>query len=235
MSGRIEGLLCAAELALRQRSGHARAASITPFSQKTRPDMLCGLTGETVMRRWILAGSAALALAWSGGPALAFQQVIGGKAGACSQAARQGRADDAALDLCGQALAGEALNSHDLAGTYVNRGAIHLLRRENALAHADFQAALKVQPGMGEAMIGEGGYLISQERWAEAEASISRGLEAGTEEPEKGYYFRAVARWAQDDFKGAYFDFLKASELKPGWDLPRRELAHFTVTPAGQG
>lgn len=188
------------------------------------------------MRRTLLTtAAAALMLAGAAAPALAFQVVIGGKAGACSQAARQGRTDEGALELCSQALAGEPLSAHDRAGTYVNRGAIHLMRRDNEEAHADFQQALRIDPGMGEAMIGEGGYLISQERWADAETSITKGLDAGTEEAEKAYYFRGIARWAQDDFKGAYFDFLKASQLKPGWELPRRQLAHFTVKPASQG
>lgn len=188
------------------------------------------------MRRTILAASAAaLALALTAGSALAFEQVVGGKAGACSRAAKEGRSDSDALDVCTQALVGEPLNGHDRAGTYVNRGAVHLLRRDNAEAHADFQAALRIDPRMGEAMIGEGGYLITQERWAEAETAITQGLAAGSEEPEKGYYFRGIAKWGQNDFKGAYFDFLKASELKPGWDLPREQMAHFTVKPASQG
>ena len=60
------------------------------------------------MRKTILATSAAvLILASAAGPALAFQQVVGGKAGACSQAARQGRADEAAVDVCTDALASE--------------------------------------------------------------------------------------------------------------------------------
>jgi len=188
------------------------------------------------MRKTILVASAAsLTLAFTAGSAFAFEQVVGGKAGACSLAAKQGRSDSAAVDVCTQALVGEPLNAHDRAGTYVNRGAIHLLRRDNAEAHADFQSALRIQPSMGEAMIGEGGYLISQERWTEAEKAITDGLAAGSEEPEKGYYFRGIAKWGQDDFKGAYFDFLKASQLKPGWELPRRQLAHFTVKPASQG
>ncbi len=69
------------------------------------------------------------------------------------------------------------------------------------------------------------------ERWPEAEASISRGLELGSEEPEKGYYFRGLARWGQDNFKGAYDDFHKALALRPGWNLPQQQLAYFKVTP----
>jgi len=99
-------------------------------------------------------------------------------------------------------------------------------------ADRDFRAALATLPAMGEAHIGEGAYLIYQEKFAAAEAEINRGMELGAEEPEKGYYFRAMARWGQNNLKGAYLDFQKASELKPNWDLPRKQLAKFHVESA---
>jgi tetratricopeptide (TPR) repeat protein len=190
---------------------------------------------EAAMRRRLLATAGAaivLASLSTPAPARAFETVVGGLAGACSRAAKEGRSDSRAMDLCSKALAGEPLNGHDRAGTYVNRGAMRLMNRDYDLAHADFQAALRIMPKMGEAMIGEGGYLISMERWPEAEAWISRGIAAGSEESEKAYYFRGIARWAQDDFKGAYLDFRKASELKPNWRLPKQQLTHFQVRPA---
>ncbi len=184
------------------------------------------------MRKAVLTtGMAALALAL-GAPAHAATIVLGGLAGQCSAQAKAGRSDPEAIDICSRALAGEPLSPRDRAGTYVNRGSMELHERAYGEAHADFQTALKIMPRMGEAHIGEGAYLVSQERFAEAEAEITRGLQLGSEEPEKGYYFRAMARWGQDDFKGAYLDFHKALELKPGWDLPRRQLANFHVAPA---
>jgi len=182
-----------------------------------------------------VAAGAVLALAgWSAGTQTqAITLTIGGLAGACSSAAKAGEFDQHALDLCTMAIASEPLNPHDLAGTHVNRGAMELLARDHEAAHADFVEALRIDPNMGEAHIGEGAYLVSQERWADAEAEITRGLSLGSEEPEKGYYFRGLARWGQENFKGAYFDFKKALELKPGWNLPKEQLANFKVTPAG--
>lgn len=175
--------------------------------------------------------AAAFALsAWS--VAHAVTVVIGGLAGECSTLAKAGRSDPESLDVCTRALGGEALSPHDLAGTYVNRGSMEMHNQDYATAHKDFQAALATMPAMGEAHIGEGAYLISQEKFAEAQAEIDRGLTLGSEEPEKGYYFRAMAKWGRNDLKGAYFDFKKASELNPGWELPRRQLAKFHVEPA---
>jgi tetratricopeptide (TPR) repeat protein len=155
--------------------------------------------------------------------------VIGGLAGECFQSAKAGRFDPNALDVCTRALTGEALNTHDLAGTYINRGAMEMRSKNYAAAHADFQAAMKTMPGLGEAYVGEGAYLITQERYAEAEPLLSRGIQLGIEEPEKAYYFRGVARWGKDDYKGAYLDFKRASELKPNWSLPREQMANFHV------
>ena len=159
--------------------------------------------------------------------------MFGGLAAQCSSAAKGGLHDDSAVEVCTLALSREPLNTHDRAGTYVNRGAMELLNRDWEEAHQDFGRALKLKPDMGEAHVGEGAYLISMERWPEAEAEVSRGLDLGSEEPEKGYYFRGLARWGQENFKGAYFDFRKASELKPNWSLPRQQMANFKVSPAG--
>jgi Tfp pilus assembly protein PilF len=155
--------------------------------------------------------------------------VVGGLAGQCSNLARAGKHDPDSLDVCTQALSASGLSLHDMAGTYVNRGSMELGARLNEDANGDFRHALKLAPRMGEAHVGEGAYLVSQERFAEAEAEISQGLSLGSEQPEKAYYFRAVARWGQNDFKGAYADFNRAIALKPGWDLPREQLKNFHV------
>ncbi len=175
----------------------------------------------------VLAG-AVLVVAIAGG-AQALTLVIGGLAGECSTRARAGRNDADSRDLCARAISFEPLNDHDRAGTYVNRGSMELGARLNEDAHADFRAALRIMPSMGEAHVGEGAYLISQERFPEAEAELNQGLSLGSEEPEKGYYFRAIARWGQDNFKGAYDDFNKAIALKPTWSLPREQLKNFRV------
>ena len=188
------------------------------------------------MRNLVLAASgAALAIsAWAVcGQASAFETVIGGFAGGCSAAAKEGHSDQKSLDLCNRALSGEMLDTHDRAGTYVNRGAMEILNQDYEAANNDFGEALRIMPSMGEAHIGRGVYLISMARFADAEPEIDRGLQLGSEEREKGYYFRGIARWGQENFKGAYYDFQKAIELKPGWSLPKEQLTKFKVAPAG--
>jgi tetratricopeptide (TPR) repeat protein len=184
------------------------------------------------MRKRMFAAAGAAAAVGFGfgvGPAHAITMVVGGLAGACYQAVRADRFDSDALDVCSRALAGEPLDAHDLAGTHVNRGAIEMRTGDYSAAHADFQAARKAMPGLGEAYVADGAYYVSQQRYADAEPLLSKGISLGIEEPEKGYYFRGVARWGLDDYKGAYFDFKKASELKPNWSLPRQQMANFHV------
>ena len=61
--------------------------------------------------------------------------------------------------------------------------------------------------------------------------AITHGLALGSAEPEKAYFNRALGYEALGDEKAAYFDFLKASQLKPDWAEPRQELVRFTVKP----
>jgi tetratricopeptide (TPR) repeat protein len=175
--------------------------------------------------------AAALVLSVASG-AGASTVVIGGLAGECSTLAKAGRSDPESLDICSRALDSGPLSQHDRAGTYVNRGSMEMHNQDYAAAHKDFQAALAIMPAMGEAHVGEGAYLLTDEKFADAQAEIDRGLKLGSEEPEKGYYFRAMAEWGENDLKDAYYDFRKASDLKPGWDLPRRQIAKFHVEPA---
>jgi tetratricopeptide (TPR) repeat protein len=156
---------------------------------------------------------------------------VGGRAAECSQFAKAGKATPEAFAACTDAIYTEPLNQHDLYGTYVNRGTLHLVRGESVSALADFDIAKAGAPMLGESLVNRGAALINLNRAAEAEPEITKGIEMGTEEPHKAYYNRGLARWWLEDFKGAYFDLKKAQELKPDWAVPGQVLANFTVTP----
>ena len=83
--------------------------------------------------------------------------VFGGDfAQACYQAARSGLSRDANVEDCNRALTTEQLEGHDLAGTYVNRGALYLAQHHWSWAHDDFQQALMIEPKLGEAKVNLG-------------------------------------------------------------------------------
>ena len=186
---------------------------------------LIGLLGGTI---GIAAGVAVLAVA---GEAQGAVTVIGGGlAEACSQAARHGESDRRFELVCTQALDTEMLSSRDRAGTYVNRGIMKLRRMAFDDATKDFDTAIRAKPDLGEAYVNRGAADIGAKRYTESLADLNKGLALGLEEPEKAYYNRALAYEWLDDPKAAYFDYQKALELSPDWDLPKQQLTRFTVT-----
>ena len=134
------------------------------------------------------------------------------------------------MDACTQAISEGMLDRRDLAGTYINRGVMWMVRRNYAFARNDFQHAIDVDPALGEAWVNRGAVAIIDRRFQDGIDDISKGLTLGTEEPAKAYYNRAVAYEGIDDEKSAYLDYQQALVLKPGWDLPKQELLRFTVT-----
>jgi tetratricopeptide (TPR) repeat protein len=165
------------------------------------------------------------------GQALAAMTVIGGgQAQECFQAARDGKADKASIDICNLALDTEALTPADRGGTYVNRGVMELRQGMYEVAHADFNAGIALNPDVGEGWINRGAMFIGERRYKEALADIDKALSLGLREPAKAYYNRALAYEGLDDEKSAYLDYQQALVLQPGWDLPEHELLRFTVT-----
>ena len=181
----------------------------------------------------VAAGLSLVSLFWAG-QALANTTVIGGGfAEDCSQSARAVSANQTphseAIHECTLALETEVLGAHDLASTYVNRGVLHLAMADYADALKDFDSAIVIEPRLGEAFVNRGAALIGQGRDADGVAEIDRGLAFRPGEPEKAYFNRALAKERLNDLKGAYFDYKRAAELKPGWIMAQTELARFTV------
>lgn len=187
-----------------------------------------------IIGRWMVS-AAFTGLALAAAPAWADVTIIGnGLAAECSTAARGVAANAPARaeaeHQCTLALENEALSPHETAATYVNRGVLRLTDGDARGARSDFDQALRLEPGLAEAIVDRGAALIAGGHDAEAVAEITRGLALNPTEPEKAYYNRAGAEERQGDVKGAYYDYLKAADLKPGWPLPRTELARFKVS-----
>ena len=154
----------------------------------------------------------------------------GGQAEACSKAALADRSDPASLSLCDMALESEDLDVHDRAGTLINRGVMRLRRDEFELARVDFDAAIALSPGTGEAYVNRGAAFVGEKRYQAGLDDINAALRLGVREPEKAYFNRALAYEGLDDEASAYLDFQQALSLKPDWPLPAHELLRFTVS-----
>jgi tetratricopeptide (TPR) repeat protein len=173
---------------------------------------------------------AALLMATAGAAHAAVTVIGGGMAQACSQAAIGGESDYRFEKVCTEALDTEFMDTRDRAGTYVNRGVLKLRRGDYRQATRDFDSALKVMPGMGEAYVNRGAAAIGQHRYAEGLVDINKALALGVEEPAKAYYNRALAYEGLDDAKSAYFDYQKALEIEPDWNAPKEQLTRFKVS-----
>jgi len=150
-------------------------------------------------------------------------------------ATRNGRASSSGLDACDQAIKHAVLTASELAATYVNRGVLHLTLANYPAAIADNDAALRIQGNLADAFVNRGAALAAEKRYADAVGDFDHAIALTPQHPERVFYNRALAREDLGDVKGAYLDYLKASQLDPSWSLPKTELARFTVVRAPQG
>ena len=187
----------------------------------------------TRLSRVLIGAVLGLGLGWFGAvdQAHASVTVLGANfAHDCFMAAKYGGPLDLGLEVCSRSIDTESLDRRDLAGTFVNRGVLYMERGAFKAAEHDFNQALALLPNLGEALVNLGGAMIGERRYAEGVAQITRGLSLAPEEPEKAFYNRALGYEGLDDMKSAYFDYLKASQIKPDWAPAKAELARFTVT-----
>ncbi len=181
------------------------------------------------MKRLMACAAAVAALLAATQAQAAVTVIGGGLAEACSKAALAGKAELRFERTCTEALENEQLSIRDKAGTYVNRGVLKLRRLDWNAATKDFDAAVHMEPRMGEAYVNRGAAAIGDHRYAASLIDLNKAIALGTEEPAKVYYNRALAYEGLDDVKSAYFDYQKALELSPEWVAPKQELARFHV------
>lgn len=181
------------------------------------------------MRVTSLAFATFLAASSFAGTAGAYVLVAAGtQAVACYENARRELSTSRALQQCTDALS-EALDERDRAGTYVNRGIVHMHRGSYQLALADFDRAIEMMPDLAEGHVNRGAALLTQNDYQGALAAIERGLQLMPEDPARAYFIRGVANEELGNIRDAYNDYRRAAELAPNWDMPRTELTRFRV------
>ncbi len=181
----------------------------------------------------------------SGGASAAVVVLGGGLAQQCYEAARDlvsesrqtveltgSRVGTNAVDICALALQTEALGNRGRAGTYNNMGVLQFVQGAYQQALLSFDRAIQTESGIAETYVNRGASLVALKRWAEGVEALDAGLKLDPLEAEKAYYNRAIAHEELGNVRGAYFDYLKASELSPEWEQPRMQLTRFTVRNA---
>lgn len=165
------------------------------------------------------------------GAAQAAMLVLGsGDARACYEAAESRQQPAAGIAVCERALAGEALSRRNRIATMVNLGVVRIWAQQEARAIADFDAALALAPGLGEAKVNKAVALVrlNQDRRL-AIALLSDALKTGVSRPEVAHYARAIAFELDGNAAAAWRDYRRAAELRPDWAEPARALERFTV------
>ena len=179
--------------------------------------------------RAIFLSTAAFALMGMAPTGAAVISVGGSSAESCYHAAAARDASDHGLRHCNSAVSAEVLPFDDLVASYVNRGVLRLVRSDYRSAEADFNQAMRLHANQPEAWLNKGIARYQQGDTLGAVKNFERALELHTSYPEIAYFGRALANEDRGDIRGAYADLKRASELKPKWEAPQRELARFQV------
>ena len=172
----------------------------------------------------------AAALALPAASATAAVTVIGdSQAASCFHSAERAQLGDASVDECTAALADHMLSERDVVATRVNRGILHMLRQEDALANQDFDVAATLDPTEPEAYLNKGLLRLRQGNGVEAMPLIAQAMDHRTARPELAFYARGVANEINGNLRAAYADLKMAQSLSPRWAVPAQELARFRV------
>ncbi len=164
-------------------------------------------------------------------PAHAMVAVLGsGLAHDCFVAAKAGVDPHGGIATCTEALQEEALDRHNRAGTYINRGVMEVMLGLQQEAMADYEAGLKLEPGLGDGHVDRGAVLIALKRYDEAMVEINKGIDLGLTYEHIGYYDRGVAEFDLGRITESYYDFKKASEIAPDFLPAQEQLKNFVVT-----
>ncbi|MBC53059.1 MAG: hypothetical protein CMQ34_04395 [Gammaproteobacteria bacterium] len=180
-------------------------------------------------------------------PASPLTIIDGGYAEQCAMAARNPQAASGVtitgsrvtispIQLCTLAIqeGGEAGNR---AASYNNRGVLHFAAANYDDALADFTEAVHLEDTLTFAHINRGNVFNLREQWAQAISAFDRAIELGIQTSEaravrelaRAHFNRGIAHENLEQLREAYRDYLKASELAPEWEEPRRELQRFDV------
>jgi len=135
--------------------------------------------------------------------------------------------------ICNEAIEATSLNRRDLAATHTNRGIIRMRMSNYEGALEDYTAARKLRPDLGAVYLNEGAAMIGAGTPQEAIAVLQKALELETQDPHSAHYNLGLAYDLTGNVTEAYYAFKKALELRPDWDLPKKQLERYSVVSTG--
>jgi tetratricopeptide (TPR) repeat protein len=121
------------------------------------------------------------------------------------------------------------MSATDRAATLVNRGVIQDMLKAYAAAWADYNAALRINPDLGDAYLNRGAALMRMQKSDEGIVDVRKGMALGVSLPQVGYYDLAVAEENLGLLKEAYFDYKRAVAADPTYQPALDALKFFKV------
>lgn len=154
----------------------------------------------------------------------------GGLARDCYKAAKEQRVSSREGEqICTKAIESEVMRTENRAATYTNRGVMRMRSGKYDAAINDYSVAKKLKPELGEIYLNEGAAHIFRKDFNTALTVLDEAIRLDSRELHAAYYNRAIAKEQTGDVQGAYYDFKKAQELAPEFELATRQLSRFTV------
>lgn len=132
---------------------------------------------------------------------------------------------DAGLEACSKALGQEGLSARDRAATLVNRGIIYNRTRQLDLGLKDFDAALQLNPELGEAYLNRGNSHFFRREFDAAAADYSRAIDLKCSDLHVAYYNRALVAEVTGRFDDATTDLKSALAIKPDFKDANAQMA----------
>ena len=133
------------------------------------------------------------------------------------------------IATCTAALDHGGISPADRAATLVNRGVIYDMLKNYPAAWSDYNAALIINPNLGDAYINRGAALMRMQRSDEGIEDVKKGLALGTSLPAVAYYDLAVAEENLGRIKDAYFDYKRSLVADPNYKPAGEALKFFKV------
>ena len=174
--------------------------------------------------------AAALALAPMAAPAQIIVSTTAGMAHNCFVAAKAGVKPREGVQICNTALRHDPLTLRDRAATYGNRGVLLNTLDQVDKAEADFKAAIRLYPSLGDSYVNLGSMLIRKKQFYEAIVQIDKGMALGMSFAAIGYYNRALALDYLGRYPEAYADYKKTLDQDSSFKLASDRLKDFVVT-----
>jgi len=129
------------------------------------------------------------------------------------------------MDACNQALKDPTLSKSDRAATLVNRGIIYNRTGRFDDAIADFNAALDIDAGLGEAYLNRGNSRFFQKRMDDAKADYDKAIELKSRDLHAASFNRGLVYEVLQDLTSAGADFEEALRIKPDFVAAKAKLS----------